>query len=173
MTTIASLLFAQDDPRRALDRALGFVVGPAGRFNVAGLSLPTDDVAAAIAAILEMPVGTIALQGWKHNQQVVEARDRTRDDPDARESIRLMEHAIKSTQHPEVVMDVNGVPAPILQMTLYLEMEVSSADLVIEKGEISQVTPGSSIAKAKLSAGNVVLAQHEFRDADLSPGERR
>jgi hypothetical protein len=173
MTTIASLLFGQNDPRRALDKALGFVVGPAGRFSVAGLSLPVDDVAAAIAAILEMPVGTIALQGWKHNQQVVEARDRTRDDPDARESIRLMEHTIKSTQRPEVVMDVNGVPTPILQLTLYLEMKVSSADLLIEKGEISQITHGSSTAKAKLSAGNVVLAQHEFREADLARAESR
>ena len=156
MTTIASLLFGQDDPRRALDKALGFVVGPAGRFNVAGLSLPTSDVAAALAAILEMPVGTLALQGWKHSQQVVEARDRTRDDPDARESIRLMEHTVKSTQHPEVVMDVNGVPTPILHLTLYLEMKVSSADLVIEKVEISQVTSSATLMWQRASVAEGV-----------------
>ena len=116
-----------------------------------------------------MPLGTLALQGWKHNQQIVAARDRTRADPEARGTVRLLDHVIKTTQHPEVIVDVNGIPTTLLELTLVVRMKVSTADLVIERGEITKATPGSSTAEATLLAGTVVLAKKEFDKADVTP----
>lgn len=171
MTTIAALLFGSHSSREALERALTIVTGPAQSFSVAGLSVPTDDVAAALAATLEIPVGTLALQGWGHHRQVVAARERTRFETDSRETIRLKEHTITSTQRPALIVDVNGVASPLLELTLAVAMHLNWATLVVERGEITSTEAGQANGSVALKAGTMTLAKRDFSQADVTtPG---
>jgi hypothetical protein len=169
MTTIASLLFGDGPSRQqAITSALNPIAGRLAQIQIKGLSVPTVDVTNALAALLEMPVGNLALQGWQHHNSVEQACDRTRNDPASREVIHLMPHKISSTQRPVIEAAVEQFAIPVLELTLRAELEVSSADIEVSHGQVTQARPGSGSGHLTLDAGGVTLADREFDQLDLT-----
>lgn len=168
MTTLADLLFEpQADAAAELATAVARTTTAAGRLSVAGITVPEADVANAIVTLLRMPIGNIAVRGWNDHRSISQAKQRTAENPTVREVIRLLEHRIVTKQEPRIEAEVNGVTVRLLTLTLEVEMRLSSADVVVERGRVVDVRPGSAVAKATLSASKVKLAEKEFRQVDL------
>ena len=170
-TTLAELLIgsAAETPA-VLAAAMAGAQAVLARLSVAGLSIPGHDVASAVAKLLEMPIGNLAIKGWSGHRSVADAKRRTAENPGAREVVRLLDHRIKSKQKPEILVEINGAPVPLFELTLEVELRISSADVVVERGEVVDVGPGSVVAKGKLSAADVELLTSEFRQVELKPG---
>ena len=170
MTTIAALLFGVPPSRdAAIKTAFGRISGPLSRINVGGVSIPPVEVTNAVVALLELPMGNLAVHGWQQHRRVQEAIERTRTDPAGREVVELLRHKIRSKQQPTIDVDVDGVAMPILELEVEVELEVASAELVIERGAVSAVRTGPTRGKATLSASGVTLAQQQFSPVDATP----
>lgn len=167
MTTISDLLFdAHADAAAELAAAIARTPQVLSRLSVAGLSIPGLDVANAITTLLELPISNIAVKGWKEHQNIIEAKQRTAASPDSREVVRLLEHRIRSKTEPLIEAEVNGIDYPLLRLTLEVELRLSTADVIVQGGEVTDIRVGSSTAKATLSASKVVLATKQFRELD-------
>lgn len=168
MTTLADLLFEpQADAAAELAAALERTTTAAGRLSVAGIAIPEAEVANAVTTLLQLPIGNIAVKSWNDHRSISQAKERTAQNPTVREVIRLLEHRIKTKQEPEIVAELNGATVRLLTLTVEVEMRVSSADVVVERGRVVEVRPGSAVAKATLSTSKVQLAEKEFRQVDL------
>ena len=172
MTSISDLLFpAADDDARAqrISLALGDTRLPIHGLLVGPLAMPLVEVASAVHRLLKMPVGNVAIRGWAKHREVNKAIDITKANPWERRVVTLAAHSIKSKQSPTVEATVGGVSTTVLTVDLEVEIEVASVDLVIANGEIIEAPTRGSVAKAKLSASGVTLAEREFQPADLEP----
>lgn len=166
MTTIARALAGTDDAgsEAALQQALLRL----GQLRVAGLVVPSAEVSSALAALLDQPLGNVALRAWAQHHEIQQACQRTAADPGSREVVRLLKHRIVSRQSPVIEAMVHGAPVPLIELDLRVEIEASSVDVVIENGVVTDTRPGTAIAKATLSASGVTLAEHELQPVDLT-----
>ncbi len=170
MTTLAALLFGEGvDAGPILDTALGSDAVGLGRILISGLAVPSADVAGALARLLDVPVGNVAIRGWHQHRKIEQARQQTKDNATDRAVVRLGDHKIKSKQRPVIEATVGNHTMPVLNLELEVEIDVSAVDLVIEQGEVCEVHHGSAVAKAKLSASKVTLAERNFSTVDLTP----
>jgi hypothetical protein len=171
MTTIASLLFGSPhEGRAAVERALERALGPLTALRVGGISVPSVEVVDAVSALLELPVGNLALKGWEQQRNVAESLERTRHDPSGREVVELLQHRIRSRQRPTVDVDFDGVRSTVLELDVDVELMVSSAELIIERGRVSSVRNGPTRGHARLSASGVTLAERELTSVDATYG---
>lgn len=166
MTTIARALVRTDDA--GAGTALQQAMSRLGPLRVAGLAVPTAEVSSALAALLDQPIGNIALRAWTQHGEIEQACRRTSANPGSREVVRLLKHRIVSRQSPVIEALVDGAPVPLIELDLLVEIEASSADLVIEHGMVADRRAGTAIARAKLSASDLTLAEHEFQPVDLT-----
>lgn len=173
MTTIAQTLVGGNEPISRLASVVGGVLERLGPLRLAGLVVPTADVVAAIATLLDVPVGNLAIKGWQQHRDVSAARASTAANPGTHEVVRLLEHRIESHQSPVIEVTVNGVSQEVLALDLDVEVEAASVDLVIRHGKVDEVRSGPAIARGELSASEVVLASHEFQAVDLGLSSRR
>ena len=115
-----------------------------------------------------MPVGNIAAKGWVKHRKVQRAIEVTAASPSEKQVVRIAEHSIKSKQSPTVEATAGGLTKTLLKLDLEVELEIASVELVIIGGEIQDAKNGGSLAKAKLSASGLTLAEQELKPADLS-----
>ncbi len=170
MTTLASILFG--NPVGGSWQRIAAVLG-SGNFDlqsvrIGGAAVPMPEVVNAVAQLLDMPVGNIALQGWHQQREVLKAKAETAGQPGTREVVRVLQHTITSKQSPTVRATAGAASVTILTLDLEVEIKVSSADLVVEAGQMTQARAGSAVAKAKLSASGTTLAEREFQPVDLN-----
>lgn len=168
MTTLVNLLFADAATApAAIEGRLNNSIVLANVLRAGGLTVPSVDLAGAIVDLLDQPVGNLVLRGWATHRSIEKARVATAADDTAREVVRLFEHTIKSTQSPTVTASSKGIEVEVANLTLEVEVKISAANLVIERGEIAEVKTGSSTAKATLKAADVLLATRDFSPVDL------
>lgn len=170
MTTIASLLFGPPPgSRAAIERALESVTGPLAALRIGGVAVPHVEVVDAVATLLELPVGNLALTAWGQQRDVAEAIERTRNDPAGREVIEVLSHRIRSRQRPTIDVDVNGARSRVLELDAEVELEMTTAELVIEAGRVTAARTGPTRGRARLSASGVTLAARDFTAVDATP----
>ncbi len=170
MTTVTSLLFGEPPQRGpALHEAFGRIDNPLSNVHVAGVSLPDVDFTNAIADLLDLPVGNLALHGWQQHRRIADAMERTRADGTAREIVKLLEHKVHSSQKPGIDIEIDGVAKRILDLALDVEIQFASVELVIERGTIALVRPGAATARASLSASGITLAERSLTPVDATP----
>jgi hypothetical protein len=167
MTPLSTLLFDDgQDTQQALRPLLPDLLDQ--RLPVAdGLEDLPAQVTAAITDLLTMPIGNLALAAWEKHARVRIACEQTSQQPQSRQVVRLVEHTVHSEQHPAVDLDVGGTTHRLLTLTLQVDVAVSAANLVIERGQVTEVHPGAASASAALSAGAVRLAQGSLKGIDL------
>lgn len=138
--------------------------------RLAGTVSPAQ-VVTALAGVLDMPLGHVALVCWSRDQDVQQARERTRKAA-GREVITLTEHVLTSEQNPVVELVASGVRREVLRLTLELELKVASALLVVAGGEVVSVHHGHCQTTARLSASNITVKETSFTVGDLTEGLR-
>lgn len=167
MTTLGDLLYGPGDREDRAANLAGAIERGGMALTAAGLQADRGDVASALARLLDVPIGNIAIKGWAKHRDVEKARAETRATPGDRQVVQLASHTITSTQKPTVDISVAGVQHTVLTLDLEVRIEVGLASLAIEGGEIVDTMPGPTVASAKLSASGVVLAEHDLTVADL------
>ncbi|MEM7324196.1 MAG: hypothetical protein AAF531_13990 [Actinomycetota bacterium] len=170
MTSIADLLYPGSDDAGNLNQltvALGATTLPIHGLLVGPFATPLIEVASVLSRLLKAPVGNIAIKGWGKHREVQKAIEASKKEPGEPRTVRLAQHSIKSKQSPTVEATAGGVTKTILELDLVVELELASVELVILDGEIDDAVTGGTLAKAKLSASGVTLAEHELQPADL------
>lgn len=167
MTTLGDLLYGPGDREDRATSLASAIEGGGLALTAAGFAADRGDVASALARLLDVPVGNIAIKGWAKHRDVEKARAETRATPGEREVVQLASHTITSKQKPTVDISVAGVHHTVLTLDLEVRMEIGLASLAIEEGEIVDTMPGPTVASAKLSASGVVLAEHDLTIVDL------
>jgi hypothetical protein len=166
VTSLRELLFAgAEAPQRSLRVPLQGLLDRVP--DVAGVGDLPGQATAAILALLAMPLGNVALTAWAAHARVRAACEQTAREPGSRQLVRLLDHTIRSEQHPTVDLDVGGATRQLLVLTLQVEIVVSVADLVVEGGRVSGVMTGATSASAALLAGEVLLARGALQGVDL------
>jgi flagellar motor switch/type III secretory pathway protein FliN len=177
MTSVSDLLFPTSDDESRIQQitvAIGDTRLPLHGLLVGPLAMPLVEVASAMHRLLKMPIGNLAIRGWAKHREIQKAIEVTKANPWERRVVTLAEHSIKSKQSPTVEVTPSGAPAgapsaTLLTLDLEVEIEVASVELTISGGEIIDAATKGSVAKAKLSASGVTLAERELQPADLRP----
>lgn len=146
------------------------LAGVAELARLAGTVSPAQ-IVHALAGVLDMPMGHIALVCWSRDQEVREARERTKTVA-GQVVIKLTEHVLSSEQNPVVEIVASGVRREVLRLTLELELKVASALLVVAGGEVVSVRHGHCQATARLAASNITVKEKTFTVGDLTDGLR-
>jgi hypothetical protein len=169
MTSLATMLFDTPAAGRArLDALLGPTGLDIGRLTVAGSAIQPPQVSGALLDLFDLPIGNLAVQGWSHALEVEHAKQRTRAAPGSREVVTLGKHSITSTQSPTVEASLGGTTIPVLRLTVEVRIQVSAVRLLIEAGQLVDITPGQARASATVSADGVTLFQCDTRQVDLN-----
>ncbi len=169
MTTITGLLFTESTESAQQERLLNSLTASTDLAQqlMGAYGVPVAQVIPAIWKLLDMPAGNLAIRGWGKHREVSAAMNQTKDRIGDRRVVRLAEHSIKSKQTPTIDASVAGASKTVLVLDLEVEIEVASVDLIIEQGEIVDSIAGGAVAKAKLSASGVTLAEREFSPIEL------
>jgi hypothetical protein len=167
MTTIAEILFRPGSSHAELNASIERARASLGTLSFTGFSVPSADVGETLKDLLDLPVGNIALRAWRQYRDVVQACERTRISATEREVVRLMEHRVVSHQSPVIEVIVGGSAVPILALDLCVEVNVASAELLVERGSVQQIRTGDGSARVRLSAGEVLLAEGRINFVDL------
>lgn len=153
MTTACDLMFPKPqqaigtiqkrlDQLRILDLAV---------VAVAGLSVPSHQVAEAIVEFLQLPVDRIVFWAWEKHRMIHDARSRTRDRPGASETVVVTAHTFKWAQRPNVQADIGGNRVPILDLVLTLTLRIESVMITIAEGRIVRYGTGLASSTAELA----------------------
>jgi hypothetical protein len=172
MTTLLSILSSQRDAVADVDRWAAVErsrLGGAWRFAV----FSSTDVAQAVAAALDTPVGDVAAGAWKQYQAVEQARRETRRRRGSPTVVHVGPHTISTTEDIDVDVERSGTRCTLVTLTLYVEIAVNAANVTVDAGEVTDVTAGSASATVTLSAGDVRLATGSIEGIDLSNRGRR
>jgi len=172
MTTLLSILSSQRDAVADVDRWAGVEqTRRRGAWRFAVFS--STDVARAVAAALDTPVGDVAASAWEQYQAVEQARRDTRRHPGRPTVVHVGPHTISTAEDIDVDVERSGTRCRLVTLTLYVEIAVNAADVTVEAGEVTDVTAGSASATVTLSAGDVRLATGSIEGIDLAIGGRR
>ncbi len=168
MTTLESILFGDHrDALRRIERSIASA-GVAIHGLGPNLVISGSEVARAVVAALDTPVGALAEEAWCQYDEVEQARRRTAGRRGARESVRLLRHTVNSTQPLRVEVDSGGVRQTITTLTLRVSVSVNAVTLVVEAGKVTRVVPGAASAEASLALGDVVVAHGSLKDVTVT-----
>ncbi len=170
MTSVARLLL--DEPtlqarRQRLSERLTAMGRVPPAIRVGGVDIDGVEVTNALADLLELPVGNIALRAWSARRELAEAKERTAGDPTARETVRLLEHTIESTHTPTVEVTAAGLTKTVLELELVVELTIASAAFVVQGGQVVESRAAQASGKVELSGSGVTLFERELPAFDL------
>lgn len=135
-----------------------------------GVAAPTaSDVSSALATLLDEPIGNLAHRAWRADRAIAAARERTRKGPEPREVLRTLEHTVRWSQSPQIDIFVAGQVVYTLQLEVAVAIEATAVHIVVERGEVVDVSPGAATAEVVLSIGDRVVARRRLVGVDLTP----
>jgi hypothetical protein len=128
--------------------------------------VPVNDIAGAIASLLDTPLSDLIFAAWATFRGVQDARKATRGKHGARREIIIANHTVHSVQHPKIKCESQGRTLFTLDLDLTLSLQVDAVVVTVFEGEVVQIGPGSATAKASLTAGRVpLILEHTHRVA--------
>ena len=159
MTTVAKLL--GDDVGRGLNAELERVVA-----NNGGLASPLSGLlrrraAEAVAAVLDIDLGTLALDGWAKYDRLHDAARRSSEPGAEPERVRLVEHQIISTHAPALEIYVNGALLATINLGLEVEINVHGLDAEIRSARLTALRTGDVDVRATLSFEGSAVVERE------------
>jgi hypothetical protein len=170
--TASVFLFDDEDTGPALTRALD-EHGVLGSVDTAlGLVAQTtrqaagDQVAAAADGVLALDLGDLVIAGWRKQDQLAAAAERTAANPGTSELVELATHRISSVHHPYVEVLVNDVRVTTVNFELDLEFEIKALVATVRDGHLVSLHSGDCDLSATLTAEGVRLASRR-RHFDL------
>jgi hypothetical protein len=170
--TASAFLFDDEDTGRALARVLD-EHGVLGSLEPAlGLVAQTtreaagDQVAAAANGVLGLGLGDLVVAGWRKQDQLAAAAERTAANPGTSEVVELATHRVSSVHHPSVELLVNDVRVTTVNFELDLEFEVKALVATVRDGHLVSLHSGDCDLSATLTAEGVRLASRR-RHLDL------
>jgi len=122
-------------------------------------NVPHGNIVAAVLDTLNVPIGNVIMNGWNKHHLVREAQKETLGPPATTEFVRLGKHSIKSTHHPRIDLDINGVRKEILKLDLAITLDIETVGVVVTGGKITGIEPGNAIVSAVLKAGEFVVRE--------------
>ncbi len=149
VTTVAELL---GEVGPDLDEELRRVAGDHGAITGPVYRLLRARMAEAVATVLDIDLGSLALDGWAKYGEVRAAARRSAPPNESSERVRLVEHRITSTHRPSVELYLNEVLLATIALGLEVEIDVHGLDAEIRGGRLVGFHGGDLDVRATLSA---------------------
>lgn len=149
MTTVAELF---GDLGPALDRAVRGAAPDRSR-------LVRQPVVDAVGSVLDIDLGSLALDAWGKYAELRQAAHRTSQPGAAPERVRLAEHTITSVHEPTVETYVNGARVLTVTLGLEIELDVHVLDAEIASGLLCGIHAGDVDVRARLSIDGRPVAE--------------
>jgi len=166
MTTLAGLLYPDaQDAQADLEAALrsNDLLRPALAWpGVAG------QVTKGILEFLQMPIGSLGVAAYQQHPRVQAAMRETATSAETPRVVKLMEHTIESKLEPTVDVEVSGVTKTLLRLQLKARITVEAVTVIVESGQVADITPGLASAELTLSAFDIELANATAQTVDLA-----
>lgn len=113
-----------------------------------------------ITGVFNLDLVSMLIRAWSDMAEIREATDRARTPPGTTRIVTLMEHEVELTDHPEIVIAVDGMKAFTVDLEIGLKMTFKSATLTIRDGKVRKIALGSGEGEISLKSGPAVLLRH-------------
>lgn len=125
----------------------------------------------AVAAVLDIDLGSLALDGWAKYDEVREAARRSVLPGAPPERVRLLEHRITSTHKPTIELYVDNALLTTISLGLEVEVDVHGLDAEIEAGRLAGLRSGDLDVRARLSieGHRIGEREHSYEVGKLLP----
>jgi hypothetical protein len=164
--TASAFLFGSQDTGGALALALALdeqgVLGSVGTalelVSEAGREATSHQIAVVADGLLDLDLGDLVIAGWRKQDQLVAAAERTAANPGTSEVVELANHHIDSVHRPFVELLVNDVHVATVNFELDLKVEVRALVVTVRDGHMVSLHSGDCDVTATLTAEGVQLA---------------
>lgn len=152
---------------KALDEqgVLGSLGSVLTKLSGAGLHAVGDQVAAVAHNLLDLDLGELLTQGWRHFDDLTDAARRTVATPGSREVVDLVTHTVSSSHNPHVDVLVDDARVASLGFDLDLAFTVKGAVATVHQGRMVALHTGACDVSGSVSAQGhpLVTRERQFR----------
>jgi hypothetical protein len=135
-----------------------------------GTGLTLSSVVKAIAEkfheMLNTPVSDILTRAWNQSRELRKALDETRTKHETA-MVPLLDHTIKSEQHPHIDLLEGEKPVARLAFAVELQVKLKGLVLKIDSGEIKEIVAGEIKLKGTVKLGEYIIAEKDFKPVRL------
>jgi hypothetical protein len=163
--TVSGFLFGEDqDTEQALAQALHDhgVLGPMNTtlqlVSEAVREAAGDQVAGVAHGLLDLDLGELVVAGWRKQDQLAAAAERTATNPGSSEVVELATHRVSSAHHPSVELLVNDAHVATVTFDLGVELIIKALVVTVRDGHVVSLHTGSCDVTATMAAEGVQLA---------------
>jgi hypothetical protein len=111
----------------------------------------------AVHDALDLDIFELLAQGWCIARELHEYTDPTRHPPAEKSTVFLGSHTLTTVLHPTIVVTVEGIKYPPLNLALALNADFRAAALSIQNGHITSLNSGDCAVSAQLKYADVNL----------------
>lgn len=115
----------------------------------------------AVATLLDIDVGALAIDAWTKYDEVREAALRSNEPGSSPQRVRLLEHQITSTHRPSIELYVDNALLTTVALDLEIELDVHGLDAEITAARLTAFRSGDLDVRATLSVEGHRLAERE------------
>lgn len=167
LTSVDLLFGANQDSGQALAQALdeqGVVSSldaPLQLLSQVGRQAASSQVASVAYGLLDLDLGDLVVAGWREQDELAAAAERTAANPGGAELVELATHRISSVHRPFVELLINDVHVATVNFELDIEFVVKALVVTVRNGHIVSLHSGICEVGAALAAEGLQLASRQ------------
>jgi hypothetical protein len=112
--------------------------------------------------VLEVDAFHLLARAWAGVAEVRRYRNETLKEPDAKRRVAFAAKTLKAPQKIELKLEIAGLPALTLELTIDLKVAFESVGLTVARGKVTEAEFGKSSASVAL----------KYRDVELVPAKK-
>jgi hypothetical protein len=166
--TASAFLFGEDqDSERALAQALDdedVLEGAdiATRLVTRTMRKAAEDQVAVVAdGLFDLDLGDLVVEGWRKQERLAAAAERTAANPGMSEVVELATHRISSVHHPYVELLLDDEHLANVNFDLQIEFVIKALMVTVRNGHVVNVHAGACDVAATLAAEGFRLASQQ------------
>jgi hypothetical protein len=120
-----------------------------------------DQVGAVADGLLNLDLGDLVIAGWRKQQRLADAAQRTAANPGSSERVQLATHRISSVHRPSVELLLNDTHLTDVNFELDVEFVIKALEVTLRGGRVVSRHAGECDVSATLTAEGVRLASQQ------------
>jgi hypothetical protein len=120
-----------------------------------------DQVGVVADGLLDLDLGDLVVAGWRKQERLAAAAQRTAANPGSSERVQLATHRISSVHRPYVELLVNDTHLTNVNFELDVEFVIKALEVTVREGRVVSLHAGHCDVSATLAAEGVQLASQQ------------
>jgi len=120
-----------------------------------------DQIGAVADGLLNLDLGDLVIAGWRKQERLAAAAQRTAANPGSAERIELATHRISSIHRPSVELLLNDTHLTEVNFELDVEFVIKALEVTVREGRVVSLHAGECDVSAVLAAEGIRLASRQ------------